>query len=278
MSYSTITILESISSKTITITLNRPSKLNSITFDMISEIDSVFKSINKRVLEDEDFDYRFVVLCGSNNNFSSGLDLTETDLFNKNQIDVSRKGIRLTSKISHLQNCLKSIESCLLPVICLINGYCLGGALSIIGYCDIRLCTKSTVFSIKEVDIGIVADLGALQIMNKQTGNESLLKELALTGRRFNSDEALQFGLVSRVFDNSEEMNKYCNYLIENMMNKSPVALTWIKNMINYSRDHSVDDSLKYVQTLNSNILQGEDVILSVSSLISKKKAQFPKF
>ena len=66
--------------------------------------------------------------------------------------------------------------------------------------CDIRLCTDDSVFAIKEVALGLAADIGTLQRMPKVMGSQSLLNELAYTGRDFDAAEAKEFGFVSKTF------------------------------------------------------------------------------
>lgn len=79
-----------------------------------------------------------------------------------------------------------------------IHGVCYGLGLDIITACDIRLCESGALFSIKEVDAGIAADIGTLQRLPKKTGNDSLLRELALTARTFGPKEACELGLIAQ--------------------------------------------------------------------------------
>lgn len=77
------------------------------------------------------------------------------------------------------------------PVIAAIHGYCIGAGVDLASACDIRICAKDTQFTIKEVEIGLAADIGTLQRFQKVVGNESWARELAYTGRVFKADEAL---------------------------------------------------------------------------------------
>lgn len=70
---------------------------------------------------------------------------------------------------------------------------------------DMRYCTKDAWFQIKEVDLGMAADVGTLQRFPKVIGSDSLARELAYTARKFHAQEALTCGFVSRVFDNKEQ-------------------------------------------------------------------------
>ena len=72
--------------------------------------------------------------------------------------------------------------------------------------CDIRLCTEDAYFCVKEVDIGLAADLGTLQRLGQVVGSQSKVREWCLTARKIPAHEALQVGLVSQVFATRDEM------------------------------------------------------------------------
>ncbi len=96
-------------------------------------------------------------------------------------------------------------EHCQKPVIGAAHGVCYGGAIDLLSTCDIRFTASDAVFSIKEVDVGLAADIGTLQRFPKVVGNESWARELALTARVFKPDEALRFGFVSRIVQGSRK-------------------------------------------------------------------------
>ena len=81
-------------------------------------------------------------------------------------------------------------------MIAAVNGACVGGGVDLITACDIRYCSASAWFQVKEVDIGLAADVGTLQRLPKVIGSESLTRELVYTARRVSSSDALQYGLV----------------------------------------------------------------------------------
>ena len=81
-------------------------------------------------------------------------------------------------------------------MIACVHSACVGGGLDLISACDIRYCSQDAWFSIREVEIGLAADIGTLQRLPKSVGNHSLVRELVFTGRDFSSDEAKSLGLV----------------------------------------------------------------------------------
>ena len=115
---------------------------------------------------------------------------------------------------------------------------------------------KDTKFSIKEVDIGLAADLGTLQRFPRVVGNESWTRELAFTGRYFSEREALEKGFVSYVFGTKEEAVKQATEIAGVIASKSPIAVYGTKALLDYSRDHSIREGLEYTQLWNSIYLQ----------------------
>ncbi|KAJ1655808.1 hypothetical protein IWQ61_004508 [Dispira simplex] len=137
---------------------------------------------------------------GEGRGFCAGLDVKEgpTELMTAAE-DMSRKAYRLRSHILDLQSAFTAIQVCDKPVIAAVHGVCIGAGVDLITACDIRYCTKDSIFSVKEVDIGMAADVGTLQRLQKVVGSDSWVREVCLTAREFGSAEAIQQGLVSGV-------------------------------------------------------------------------------
>ena len=113
--------------------------------------------------------------------------------------DVARKGRVLSRKIRAYQETMTSLEKCLKPIVSAVHSACIGAGIDMITAADIRYCTEDAWFSVKEVDIGMAADVGTLQRLPKVIKSQSLVRELCLTARKFDSKEAYDCGLVSRV-------------------------------------------------------------------------------
>ena len=158
-----------------------------------------------------------------------------------------------------------------------MQGYCIGAGIDLSSACDIRMCTKDTKFTIKEVDIGICADLGTIQRFGRAVSSESWARELAYTARYFSADEAHHRGYVSNVYSTIEEMHKAAQELAETIASKSPVAIYTTKKSILYSRDHSVAEGMDHIALLNGAMLQTNDSKAAVMATMSKSKPVFPK-
>jgi delta(3,5)-delta(2,4)-dienoyl-CoA isomerase len=136
---------------------------------------------------------------------------------------------------------------------------------------------RSTKFSIKEVDIGLAADIGTLSRLPKIGLPYSWAKEAAYTARIFSGEEALSVGFVSRVFETKEDMVTAAIETAGLIAQKSPVAVQSTKALLDYSRDHTVEEGLRYTSVWNSAMIQAEDVTKATMSGLRKTKPTFEK-
>ncbi|CAP24165.2 Protein CBG02334 [Caenorhabditis briggsae] len=249
------------------VSLNRPNKFNALNMEIWKEIGDCFQLI------DEDPDCRVVILQGEGKHFCSGLDLGGVSFLNgdNDTDDSARKGRNIHRTIKFMQKQFTYIDECSKPVILAMHGYCLGAAIDIATACDVRVATKDAVLSVKEVDIGMAADVGTLNRLPKVVGNHSWIKDVCMTARHFSAGEALQFGLLSRVFDTREEMINDVTKMAKLIASKSPVGVQGTKNVLNYARDHSIENSLNYVATWNMSQLFTDDLIKASMASFSKK-------
>lgn len=193
-------------------------------------------------------DVRAIVFSGAGDRaFTAGLDVkaASQELLspqNGKSTDPARVATQLRRHIDEFQDCITSIERCEKPVVVAMHGISYGLAIDMSVAADIRLCAKDTTFSVKEVDIGLAADIGTLTRLPKVVGNYGWVKEVALTARLFGAEEALKVGFVSGVYDTKQETVQKAVELAELMAKKSPVAVQGTKELLNYSRDHSVKD------------------------------------
>lgn len=122
------------------------------------------------------------------------------------ELDQARNSLNLEEKIKHLQRAFTVIEICRWPVLVGVQGACVGAGIDLISACDIVYGSKDSFYAIKEVDIGIAADLGSLQRLPIMASNWMKLKQFALTGERFGPAEALEFGLLGKICDDKKSL------------------------------------------------------------------------
>ncbi|EJL02820.1 enoyl-CoA hydratase/isomerase family protein [Pseudomonas fluorescens Q2-87] len=249
--------------------INRPEKINSMNAAFWSEIIEIFQWV------DDTDAARVVVLSGAGKHFSSGIDLMMlADVANELGKDVGRNARLLRRKILQLQASFNAVDNCRKPVLAAVQGYCLGGAIDLISACDMRYAAQDAQFSIKEIDIGMAADVGTLQRLPRIIG-DGMLRELAYTGRTFDADEARSIGLVNRVYSDTASLLDGVMGIAREIAAKSPIAVTGTKAMISYMRDHRIDDGLEYVATWNAAMLQSTDLRVAMAAHMSKQKPEF---
>ena len=157
-------------------------------------------------------------------------------------VDGARAAAKIRRHIAEFQDCVTAVERCEKPVICVLHGYALGLAIDLASCADVRLCARGTAFAVKEVDIGLAADVGTLSRLPKIVGAHSWVKDVCLTARTFGADEALRVGFVSGVFESKEGALGEALRIAALVAGKSPVAVQGTKELMNYSRDHTVQD------------------------------------
>jgi enoyl-CoA hydratase len=249
--------------------IDRAEKRNAMNAAFWAEIVEIFQAL------DEDERVRVVVLSGAGAHFSAGIDLALlASLADELGDDVGRNARLLRRRIVQMQASFNAVEACRKPVLAAVQGYCIGAGIDLIAACDMRYAAADAQFSIREVDMGMAADVGTLQRLPRILG-DGILRELAYTGRTVDSAEALAIGLVTRVWYDPAELLQGVFALARRIADKSPIAIAGTKHMLNYMRDHRIDDGLDYIATWNAAMLQSSDLRVAMAASSSKTPARF---
>jgi delta(3,5)-delta(2,4)-dienoyl-CoA isomerase len=220
-------------------------------------------------------------------------------------LDPARIATHLRHHITTFQSCISALATSSKPLLCALHGYAYGLALDIALCADVRICTAGTRFSVKEVDIGIAADVGTLSRLGKCVGSGSWVRDVCLTGREFGGGEAWERGLVSWLGGGEggggsggggggsggggggkvggggdtgkEAMMKEAMRWGRVVSEKSPVAVQGTKEILEWSRDRSVEDGLRYTAVWNAAMLQTGDVARAMQAGMERGKATFEK-
>jgi len=261
------------SPKVLELCMNRPAKRNAMTQQLWLELGQFFREAA------DDVNCRCILLTGAGPIFSTGIDLQGgaalTGAGQKSTLDAARKALQIMSSGSQWQRAFAAVAECGKPVIACVHGGCFGGGLELIAHADIRFCTADAFFVAPEVDLAIAADIGGLYQLPKIIGNDSLLRELMLSGRRISAMEAKEFGLVSRICHDRADLLQQASELACTIADKSPVATHGIKTLLNYTRDHTVEDSRKFAITWNSAMIQTRDTAIAANAMMKKQHAKF---
>ncbi|EDW66038.1 uncharacterized protein [Drosophila virilis] len=255
--------------------LNRPKQLNAINRDMWLEIKDCFETLAINP------DCRTIVLSAAGKHFCAGIDLSSMMSMGQQLADcedVARKGVVLERTIKLYQDSISAVERCPKPVIMAVHQACIGAGVDLITAADIRYSTQDAFFQVKEVDIGMAADVGSLQRLPKAIGSQSLARELCYTGRRFEAAEAERSGLVSRVFPDKDSLVVGALALAEDIASKSPIAVQTTKESMVYSLEHTNQEGLDHIRIINKLYLQSEDFAQAVGAQLTKdEKPVFAK-
>ena len=252
------------------IRLNRPERSNAMNEAMWQELRSAFNWADATPV------VRVVILSGAGRNFCAGIDLAMLAGVAESvaHIDPARSREALRRLILDLQDCLSSIERCRKPVLAAIQGACIGGAVDLVSCCDMRYAAIGAQFSVREIDVGMTADVGTLQRLPRLVA-DGVARELAYTGRNVEAEEAQRIGLINRLFESSDALIEGVRQLALSIAEKSPLAIRGTKEMLNYGRDHSVADGLNYIATWNAAMLMSVDLNESMSAMREKRSAKF---
>lgn len=252
------------------ITLNRPERSNAINQAMWQELRMAFS------WADESDEVRVAILGGAGRNFCAGIDLAMLAGVGKSvaQRDPARGREALRRVILDLQDCLSSVERCRKPVLAAIQGACIGGAIDLVSCCDMRYAAADAHFAVREIDVGMVADVGTLQRLPRLIA-DGMAREMAYTGRRVDGFEAKLIGLINQLFETPDTLFEGVRQIARTIAAKSPLAIRGSKEMLNYGRDHSVADGLNYVATWNASMLLSTDFDEAMSALRDKRPPCF---
>jgi enoyl-CoA hydratase len=248
--------------------LNRPDTLNTMHPTFWRELDEVLTQLHTEGTA------RALVISSTGKHFSAGMAL-ETFSGAIAMDDQSPEGrAAIFDLLTDMQATFTKIENLRFPVICAIQGGCIGGAVDMVTAACIRYATADAFFCIQEINIGMVADVGTLQRLPKLIPF-AVVKEMAYTGRRLPAARALAYGLVNEVFDTPEAMLAAALQCAKEIASKPPIAIWGTKQAVTYARDHSVEDSLRQMGWLQGAIWSNAHVRESIAAMKEKRAGSF---
>ena len=248
--------------------LNRPEAMNTMHPTFWRELDDILTQLHREGRA------RALVISSTGKHFSAGMAL-ETFSSAIAMDDQSPEGrAAVFDLLNDMQATFTKLENLRIPVICAIQGGCIGGAVDMVAAACIRYASADAFFCIQEINIGMAADVGTLQRLPKLMPLAAV-KELAYTGRRLPAAKALAYGLVNEVFDSPEAMLAAALQCAKEIASKPPVAIWGTKQALNYARDHSVEDSLRQMGWLQGAIWSNAHVREAIVAMKEKRAPQF---
>ena len=266
MPYSTLAV--TVADHIARVELNRPQAFNAMNRAFWGEIRECFRAL------DDDPAVRVVILSSTGKHFTAGLDLKEFGGVAATEGDPGRNREAFRRMVLAMQESFSVIERTRVPVIAAIQGGCIGGGVDMVTACDMRFCSADAFFCVKEIAIGITADVGTLQRLPRLIP-DGLARELAYTGRNLPAAAARAAGLVNEVYPDQASLLEGVAAIGRSIAGHSPLAMAGTKEMLNYGRDHSVADGLNYVATWNAAMLVGEDMAEAMRAGREKRPPRF---
>lgn len=239
--------------------LNRPDKLNAMNAAFWKELPAIVAAL------DADGGTRALVISSTGRHFSAGMDLS---LFGEGaDLDTSDTMARerFRQQLRALQRVFETIAQARFPVLAAIHGGCIGGAVDLVTACCLRYATRDAFFTIQEIAIGMMADVGTLQRMPKQLP-EAVVRELAYTGDRLPAARAEHLGFVNGLFDTHEALVEGTLEVARRIASRAPLAVAASKEMISYARDHSVAEAFAMLNALQPGIFDPADIRTAIAA------------
>lgn len=265
MSESLILIEENEEKTITTIKLNRLNKKNAFNYDM-------FEALNNAITKVGQTETRVVILTGGDDVFSAGIDLqmlTNPDLSSIGITDIQKPANFRHFANTWIQPIFTKIEKLEKPIIAKINGYCIGLGFELALSCDFRFALESSQFCMLETKIGMVPDVGGTIRLTRLVGIPNT-KDIVLTGRTFDGNEAYRLGVVNRVVKNVEELDKIIKKYADELIDSAPLAVGLGKKLIDdcYGKEIAFGNELETL--VSSQLLQTKDATAGALARLQK--------
>ena len=253
------------------VTLIGPGKGNAMGPAFWSELPKVFADL------DADRDVRAIVLTGSGRNFSYGLDLPAmggmlAPVLAEGASAAPRSDFH--AEVLRMQHTISAVADCRTPTVAAIHGWCIGGGVDLISAVDIRYASADAKFSVREVKLAMVADVGSLARLPLIL-SDGHLRELALTGKDIDAARAEKIGLVNDVFADPDATLAAAHATAAEIAGNPPLTVRGVKDVLDQQRVSQVSASLRYVAAWNAAFLPSKDLSEGISATFAKRPPKF---
>ena len=218
---------------------------------------------------------RVLVISSTGKHFSAGMAL---DVFAGSDLALptgtARSRLSFQQSLRRLMACFDALDAARFPVLCAVQGGCVGGALDLAAACDLRYASADAFFCVQEINIGMAADLGVLQRLPKIV-SPAVAREMAYSGERVGAERALAVGLVNAVLPDAEAALAHTLAVARTIAAKSPLAIAGTKLALNHARDHGTAAALEQMATLQSTIFDTGEMAEAIAAWRDKRAGNF---
>ncbi|MFG0211725.1 enoyl-CoA hydratase-related protein [Brevibacillus porteri] len=242
------------------ITLNRPDELNALNYDTLERLGNLIEQVRLDAKE-----IRVVIVKAEGRAFSAGADLKERRTLTEQQV---RRNVR---KIRDVFTALERLPQ---PTIAMINGFAFGGGFELALACDFRYAVADAKMGLTEVSLGIIPGAGGTQRLSRLIG-PSKAKELILTARRIQAQEAYQIGFVNAVAKDTEELRELAMGLANEILANAPLAVYQAKSAIDRGSSVDLQTGLDIETMCYEVIIPTTDRLEALEAFREKRKPVF---
>ncbi len=248
------------------VTINRPEKRNALTPQMVEQLGAAVRSA------DQHPDVRAVVVRGEGPIFSAGIDVfslaqSQAELGQRNPARWLRR------LAADLQHALNEIEATEVPVIGALQGQVIGLGLELALSFDLRVAADDCKLSIPEARLGLVADVGGVTRLARTVG-PSRAKDLLMTARSVDAQEALAWGLVNRVVP-ADQVLAQSEALADQIAANAPLAVGMAKRLIDQGDGLDKHTQMALERWAQSQLITTADVQEAMMAFMEKRPANF---
>jgi enoyl-CoA hydratase len=250
-----------------------PGKGNAMGPAFFRELPEVFTSL------DRDETVRAVVVRGDKGMFTYGLDIPAMAGSLMPHLapgNLATERAKLLDLIVDMQRGFDAVERCRKPVIAAIAGPCIGGGVDLISACDVRLASRDVKFSVREVKVAIVADMGSLQRLPRIIGHGHT-RELAFTGKNIDAERALRIDLVNDVYDDEAKLLEAARAMAREIADNPAVVVQGIKQVLSFGESARIADAERYVAVWNAAFLASTDLQEAMTAFMERRPPKFTK-
>ncbi|HET7616125.1 MAG TPA: enoyl-CoA hydratase-related protein [Bacillales bacterium] len=241
------------------VTINRPEVLNCFDFETLSLLGDIVSGIHI------DKDVRLVIFTGADEKaFSAGADLKERKSLNDQEVRRNVKKIR---------DVFSAIASLPQPTIAAINGYALGGGFELALACDFRIAVSGTKVGLPETSMAIIPGAGGTQRLSRLIGEAKAL-ELILTAKKITTEEAYEFGMLTKVVE-PENLMAVCEEWAGQILANGPVAVQQAKYAIKNGMNADLTTGMEMESKAYELTIPTQDRMEALHAFNEKRKPNF---
>ncbi|WP_075878916.1 enoyl-CoA hydratase-related protein [Vreelandella massiliensis] len=241
------------------LTINRPQALNALNSQVLTALEKELTELESHP------SLRAVLITGAGEkSFVAGADITEMR---------EKTPEEARAFAGQALRTIKRLETLPVPVVALVNGFCLGGGCELALACDWAVASDNAIFGQPEVLLGVIPGFGGTQRLPRRVGPAMAL-DLCTTGRKIDATEALRIGLVNRVMPQAE-LEAYADELTKQLMGNGPMAVRGAKQAIHDGMDQDLGSALALETSLFALCFASDEQTEGMSAFVEKRKPSF---